>query len=205
MNHIIDKYNSISDLKKKEKSKHYKSEHRDGSSDYLIIAPHGGGIEPGTTELADDIAGEKYNYFCFEGLKKNGNKELHVASENFDDSQALTLAEKSNNVISLHGADGDEENIFIGGLDKVLCNKLATALKKAGFPVSKEIPNGLKGESLSNICNKGKSKKGVQFEITHGLRKTMFKGMNRKGRKDRTTKFNLFVETIQKVLNEKKR
>ena len=198
----MDKYISVCDLRKNEKSTYYKSEYRNGSSEYLVAAPHGGGIEPGTTELADNIAGEKYNFYCFDGRKKMGNKELHVASENFDDTQALKLAGESNKVISIHGAAGEEKNIYIGGLDKPLCDKLATALKKAGFPVSKNIPSGLKGESHSNICNKGKSKQGVQFEITHGLRKTMFKSMDKNGRKDVTKKFDLFVETVQKVLNE---
>ena len=36
----------------------------------VIIAPHGGGIEPGTSELAIAIAGEELSFAVFEGLIK---------------------------------------------------------------------------------------------------------------------------------------
>ena len=48
-------------------------------SDVLIIAPHGGLIEAGTSEIAGLIAGKVYRLFSFEGLKPRGsNRDLHV-------------------------------------------------------------------------------------------------------------------------------
>jgi phage replication-related protein YjqB (UPF0714/DUF867 family) len=35
-----------------------------------IIAPHGGKIEPGTSEIAKAIAGSDYNLYLFEGIKR---------------------------------------------------------------------------------------------------------------------------------------
>ena len=35
--------------------------------------PHGGGIEPGTSEVADAIAGEEFSFYAFEGLKSSDN------------------------------------------------------------------------------------------------------------------------------------
>lgn len=35
-----------------------------------IIAPHGGEIEPSTSEIAVAIAGDRYRLYCFEGLKR---------------------------------------------------------------------------------------------------------------------------------------
>src|SRR5690348_10954404 len=32
----------------------------------VIIAPHGGGIEPRTSEIAREIAGESFSYYAFE-------------------------------------------------------------------------------------------------------------------------------------------
>jgi phage replication-related protein YjqB (UPF0714/DUF867 family) len=50
-----------------------------------VIAPHGGGIEPGTSELATAIAGDDFSLYLFEGLKSAGNGELHITSTNFDE------------------------------------------------------------------------------------------------------------------------
>ena len=38
-----------------------------------IIAPHGGKIEPGTSEIVRSIAAEDYNFCAFEGIKPAGN------------------------------------------------------------------------------------------------------------------------------------
>jgi phage replication-related protein YjqB (UPF0714/DUF867 family) len=45
-----------------------------------ILAPHGGGIEPGTSELAEAVAGEGLSFYAFEGLKRSGNAVLHVGT-----------------------------------------------------------------------------------------------------------------------------
>ena len=41
-----------------------------------VIAPHGGGIEPGTSELAEAIASPDLSFYAFEGLKRNSNGVL---------------------------------------------------------------------------------------------------------------------------------
>ena len=43
---------------------------QDLGSDITIVAPHGGLIEPGTSLITKLIAGDTYNYYCFEGIKK---------------------------------------------------------------------------------------------------------------------------------------
>ena len=45
---------------------------------FAIVAPHGGGIEPGTSELAEAVSGEQLSFYAFEGLKRAGNAALHV-------------------------------------------------------------------------------------------------------------------------------
>ena len=54
-------------------------------SPVAIIAPHGGGIEPGTSELAQAIAGDNFSYYCFESVRLAENKQLHIASHRFDE------------------------------------------------------------------------------------------------------------------------
>src|SRR5690349_2533738 len=78
----------------------------------FIIAPHGGSIETGTTELALATAGFvkdfngttdtgiTYNYFIFNGTNPKGeNGKLHVTSSHYDDADALALV--NNSLISL--------------------------------------------------------------------------------------------------------
>ncbi|TGZ37611.1 hypothetical protein EN805_34130, partial [bacterium M00.F.Ca.ET.162.01.1.1] len=56
------------------------------NKDILITAIHGGGIEPGTSELAKIISKKgDFNLYSFEGLLKSNNKQLHITSTNFDD------------------------------------------------------------------------------------------------------------------------
>jgi len=38
------------------------------------MAPHGGGIEPGTIDIADAIARSEYTFYAFQGIKKRGIK-----------------------------------------------------------------------------------------------------------------------------------
>ena len=47
---------------------------------FAIVAPHGGGIEPGTSEIADAIARQRWSFYTFEGLKRAGNGVLHITS-----------------------------------------------------------------------------------------------------------------------------
>src|SRR5258708_29061474 len=81
-----------------------------------ILAPHGGGIEPGTSELCLAVAGYHpaslpqipaagvtYDYWIFEGLRDSGNPELHVTSTGCDDGVAVSLCAGSLNALALHG------------------------------------------------------------------------------------------------------
>lgn len=138
-------------------------------SDVLIIAPHGGLIEAGTSEIARLIAGENYRLFSFEGLKPRGsNRDLHITSHRFDHPECVALASRANVVLSIHGCLG-ATRIHIGGLDTQLADELAGSLRTAGFPIepaSERYP----GRHPLNICNRGLRGKGAQLEITYDLR-----------------------------------
>ena len=47
---------------------------RDGSNT-VIVAPHGGAIEPGTSEVAKEVANNDLSLAIFEGIKPRGNKQ----------------------------------------------------------------------------------------------------------------------------------
>jgi phage replication-related protein YjqB (UPF0714/DUF867 family) len=136
-----------------------------------IIAPHGGKIEPGTSEIAEAIAGDDFNLYCFEGLVKRPHRDLHITSTNFRESQCVELVAACDQVVAVHGRDGKErQSVEVGGLDTSLRDAICKSLQDAGFSAVVVASGGLAAISTSNICNRGLRKAGVQLEITRGLR-----------------------------------
>jgi phage replication-related protein YjqB (UPF0714/DUF867 family) len=135
----------------------------------LVVAPHGGLIEAGTSQIATLIAGDDCHLFLFEGLKPWGeNRALHITSHRFDHPRCLELASRSPLVLSVHGCLG-ESRIHVGGLDEELAGRLAQELTFADFKI--EWPSArYPGRHPSNICNRGSRAKGAQLEITYDLR-----------------------------------
>jgi len=156
----------------------YKIESKDNDSTVAIIAIHGGGIEAGTTQLAkatSDLG--SYNYYSFMGILKSGNTRLHITSNNFDENIARNLVAKSNLTLSLHGCSGADKTTYLGGLDTALGKQIQKALTSAGFIVKPAISR-LDGTSLQNITNSNLTGKGVQLEITKGLRDNFLSSTN---------------------------
>lgn len=142
----------------------------DRNSPLAAIAIHGGNIEPGTTEIAKIISGEDLSFYSSIGKKaEGGNADLHITSSHFDEPKCLALVSKSEKVISIHGKSGKEEFVMLGGLDEEIIKKISELLAGGGFEV-REATEEVKGDSPDNICNKCSSGKGVQLEISRGLR-----------------------------------
>ena len=74
-------------------------------------------------------------------------------------------------------------------------------LKRVGFKAKQDTTRH-SGQDIGNLCNKGTMKKGLQLEISNGLRKKLFKGLKRKDRKSTTPTYDKFIEAIQSVLEE---
>ena len=197
----MDKYPSIETLLANEPPDAFRIEFRSGLPDFIIIAPHGGNIEPGTSELASHIAGDEHSYYSFMGLKAKGNQGLHITSDRFDETKALEMVAAAQTAVTIHGAKEDAPAIYIGGLNRPLIAALSAEINRVGFPVSTRVPTRFGGERPGNICNKCRSKRGVQLEITHGVRLKMFKNLSRRGRKTPTELFHTFVSIVRHVLN----
>jgi phage replication-related protein YjqB (UPF0714/DUF867 family) len=136
----------------------------------LVMAPHGGKIEPGTTEIGEAIAGMDYSFYSFEGLKADGNSALHIESHLFDEPRALQAVEKADVVITVHGQiDQKDEFVMIGGINIDLGSEIKSQLEAAGFK-TRHPTEGLMGTDPMNICNRGKLKSGVQLEISRKIR-----------------------------------
>lgn len=147
---------------------------RAGRSDFALVAPHGGRIERGTSSIADAIAGVEHTFYAFEGLRPRGNARLHLTSDRFDEPRALAAVTRVRSVISVHGARGDEPIVYAGGLDLELRAELLDALRRAGFAAAPDPSPTRQGRGRSNICNRGRSGRGVQFELPVGLRRRLF-------------------------------
>jgi len=169
-------YSSFEKLEKNEVG-NYTIECNDKGANITIIAPHGGRIEPRTDAIAKAIAGYNLNYYGFisERGKIEGRKNMHMTSHKFDEPKVLGLVEKSKVVIAIHGCKDVQginktdygKHIFIGGLDEELKNVLKQALSRAGLSIGTEKFPAIHPE---NICNRGSTKKGVQFELTKSFR-----------------------------------
>jgi len=170
-----DTYGSFAELKNYERqNKDYQISICDVKSRITIIAPHGGKIEPGTSDIAKKIATGSFNYYCFEGIKKENNAVLHITSHNFDEPKAVNLISRSHIVVAIHACKGNEKFVILGGLDKGLKKFIADELESRQIPVSRSHGN-FKGQHPDNICNRGATKKGVQLEITRRLRDDLTK------------------------------
>jgi phage replication-related protein YjqB (UPF0714/DUF867 family) len=136
----------------------------------LIMAPHGGRIEPTTSGIAETIAGMEYSFYSFEGLKANGNSVLHLESRLFDEPRALKAVERADVVITVHGQiDQKDEFVMMGGLHATLRSEMERQLEESGFQ-SRPPGEGLMGTDPRNICNRGKSRQGVQLEVSRKVR-----------------------------------
>ena len=198
---IDDTYSSFKELRDNEtEGIDYCVNYRKKTSKWAVITPHGGGIEPGTSELVKAVADDNHSYYSFEGTKTKDNKDLHITSELFDEKQGDEIARSSENIIVFHGCIGYPDKIFIGGLDVENRKLLALLLKKAGFTVDDAPPTELSGTKLTNICNRGLNGRGIQLELDLTVRKKLFRDLNRKGRKERLPAFRSLVETVRKIL-----
>ena len=205
---MADKYCDFAELAAHEEAGvDYRILLRRATRPFAIVAPHGGGIEPGTSEIADAIAGEPvglrmHSFYGFEGLKRTGNVDLHITSTRFDEPTCLIVIGESERVVTIHGeeSDADGEGVFLGGLDDVVGTAIRAELEAAGFVVRRHSNPNLQGTDTENICNRGTTGKGVQLELSLAVRKTMFRSLTREGRQHPTARFDAFVAAVRRAI-----
>jgi phage replication-related protein YjqB (UPF0714/DUF867 family) len=196
---IMTRYRSIRKLALQEPpGRAFLIQWRRGTSGLVVMAIHGGGIEPGTTEIADAVAGDRHGFYSFVGIKPVGNSSLHLSSRLFDEAIGLRLAASAKTVVSVHGCRGRGAWTYLGGRDEVLQRSVAEALQAAGFSTGKcaRFP----GASRQNICNRGSSAKGVQLELSLGLRRSFFVDPDLGDRMLRRANFDRYVSALQACL-----
>jgi phage replication-related protein YjqB (UPF0714/DUF867 family) len=195
----------------------------------VILAPHGGGIERGTSELCLAVAGYHpanlpitppagvtYDHWMFEGIREGGNADLHVTSTGCDDGVAVSLCAGSLNALSLHGFDPapefpeDEQIVLVGGGNAALMELLLAGLRDANIKRLAAGAGGeLDGDDPCNIVNRTlpvgdppRPLRGAQLELSTPLREAMFTEHSRPRRKHTTTQlFWTFVAVCRDALD----
>lgn len=138
-------------------------------SDILVAAPHGGLIEPLTTETAKIIAGSIFNFYSFTGLVEDPH--MHITSHLFDEPKCVKIAKSCGTVLTVHGCSGDKEKVvYVGGLDLEKRFRIAHRLRTLKGVRISSTGHRFKGEHPDNICNRGAGNKGVQLELSSKLR-----------------------------------
>lgn len=193
-----------------------------GYSVTVVLALHGGGIEPGTSELCHAIAGyhpadltpvpaggQVYDLWMFEGIRSTDNGELHVTSTHCDDPVALSLCAGARRAVSLHGCTttqaglpGGTAAVLVGGRDTTLKSALITAYAGVGIvAIDAAGTPELAGTEPSNIVNRTLTGAGAQLELTAPMRAAMFTTNTRPRRRYTTTAaFWRFVEATRAAL-----
>lgn len=160
-----DAYTSFSQLTlARDTTKQYSIEVTDRLAEVTVLAPHGGGIESGTSQLAEELAGTDWNYYSFKGMMASGNGRLHLTSANYDDPIAVVLTTSSLIGVALHRQREETDTVCIGGLNKELRDAAAQYLQKAGFNCENPCKR-LPGASCRSIHNRAVLG-GLQLELS---------------------------------------
>lgn len=183
----------------------------------IVMAIHGGGIEPGTSEIALAVAGYHpdtlitsiddlglHDFWLFEGLLPSGNGKLHVTASHYDEPIATELVQNARRCISLHGCSDTQANgkIQIGGRDLELRDIVLEELTIAGIPAEITTNQKLDGDLSNNIANKTKILGCVQLEMGTSYRSSLF-GTNTQPKRKKTTntQFWLLVGALRKAMS----
>jgi phage replication-related protein YjqB (UPF0714/DUF867 family) len=188
----------------------------------VILAPHGGGIERGTSELCLAVAGYHpanlpqippagvtYDYWMFEGVRADDNAPLHVPSTGCDDAMAVSSCAGALNALSLHGFEPkpplptDDKVVLVGGADEVLRGYLLEGFGHTDLEARDAGGFGeLDGNAKCNIVNRTLRGAGAQLELSEPLRDTIFGENTRPRRKHTTTEvFWTFVAVCRDALD----
>ena len=145
-----------------------------------LMAIHGGGIEPGTEEMARFVAYHSgASLYVYAGRLSGGNLSLHRPSHDGRIEQRALVVQFLKHVktaISIHGHGRRQKRAYVGGLHQSMVQRFVEIARPAlsqyeWISDPKIIPPGLSGRSPSNVVNLPPAK-GMQLELPLKLRQT---------------------------------
>ncbi|MGB8006527.1 MAG: poly-gamma-glutamate hydrolase family protein [Terriglobales bacterium] len=179
----------------------------------LLVAPHGGGIEPMTSQITVAIAGVSCRaYYLFEGLLQRRNwGMLHMDSTTFDEPEFVALVQEADYVITFHGAERDRtRTIYVGGLHeegrRLVIEALKGDLNEYGITAVDATRSAdaqtIAGVNPHNLTNRGRMGQGVQLEFSRGARLVFFPGESRTHRQRPNANLGVLARSIDRALRE---
>ena len=145
-----------------------------------LMAMHGGGIEPGTEEIARFVSiNTGASLYVYAGRLPAGNLSLHRPSHSSKLEERFLVKrflEHVSSAISLHGHGRDQKFAYVGGLHQSMGQRFV-AIAQESLPKyewisdPEMIPQGIGGLNPKNIVNLPPDQ-GMQLELPRGLRQT---------------------------------
>ena len=145
-----------------------------------LLAIHGGGIEPGTEEIARFVAHHSgASLYIYAGRLPVGNLSLHRPSHGtkFENRpMVLRFLNHVKTAISVHGHGRNQKCAYVGGMHQTMVQRF-TEIARPVLPQyewisdPEIIPPGLSGRNPSNIVNLPPAQ-GMQLELPMELRQT---------------------------------
>lgn len=130
-----------------------------------------------------------------EKQRKKNFRILHITSTSFDDPKAISLVKKHPMSVSIHGYSKERDTkpgyqrgtICVGGGNEPQVEKFREYINKSGLalpypliPVNargqdneEDVCNKLQGTDPKNIVNKNGNRKGLQLELSSGMRQDL--------------------------------
>jgi phage replication-related protein YjqB (UPF0714/DUF867 family) len=181
----------------------YRIVQKETDSRILVMAFHGGLIEPGTSELAEAIAKDDFDYYGFLGFKNAELHEesftaadLHLTSARFDEPRLMKKTETASFCVGIHGFGGEEADFCVGGSNASERQRLVKELS-ARFPDLRSCElccppfNGVSRKNPVNKCRDG----GLQVEMSPRIRRLI---LTQDSFKQRTTEaFREFLNFLR--------
>lgn len=151
----------------------------------LLVAPHGGGIEPGTSEVMRAVAElGGWAWYEFAGYLRHGNKErLHIASTEFNEPTLVGLLRRTELIVTFHGSrEAGKPLVFVGGRLKLGRHVMVEAINGskqrhgiAAIDASQDSgTEQISGLQESNITNRSRMGEGIQMEFSREARNLLF-------------------------------
>ncbi len=173
---------------------------RDFRSRVKLFAPHGGCIEPCTGPLVMALTEKGFDSYVFHGVrKKDCYRTLHVTSVHYDEPACLDLAAEAEVAVAIHGCDGREEFIEVGGGNTELRESLEARLRSGGYDLRRPADARI-GEDPRNFVNRARQR-GVQLELSAGFRRKLFPDFPRAASRH-PVHFPAFLQAMGEWLND---
>ncbi len=178
MSSMADRYGNFAELEAEaRRGEDYDIRVVDRGSKVVILAPHGGTIEPVTAEIAEAVAGDDFSFYAFEALTPGAHGDFHITSHLFDEPQGVDIVGRASVAVAIHGrrdgsaVEGVGDPAWLGGRASGLRDAIGEALRQAGFAAERNM--SLPGIHETNICNRTRGGEGAQLELSRSLRRVL--------------------------------